>query len=95
MTPLQSKLRGALEYDDKRYPWLGWIGVVNKLRVASKAFRMGAAAAHAEMDPIHEQLLNCVRALENIQAYPGDDPRLAKLLADEALDRLRKLVGEK
>lgn len=61
---LRERLLKALEFDATRYPPFSWVGLVNKLRTASYAYKMGIKEEIKRRKPLDLALADVVEALD-------------------------------
>lgn len=64
---LRERLLKALEFDATRYPPFSWVGLVNKLRTASYAYKMGIEEEIKRRKPLDLALADVVEALEDLK----------------------------
>ena len=69
---LRERLLKALEFDATRYPPFSWVGLVNKLRTASYAYKMGIEEEIKRRKPLDLALADVVEALELAMNHPAE-----------------------
>lgn len=102
---LRERLLKALEFDATRYPPFSWVGLVNKLRTASYAYKMGIEEEIKRRKPLDLALADVVEALESsvcqeIINFEGSgmfnkhDPACIRCSAIAKLDEALKGLGK-
>lgn len=73
MTSHTNKIRKMAEWDESLVPIFTWAGVINRLRTAPYAFKLGARYQHSKLSPIIDTLLKIVEMQGRALKFYGNE----------------------
>lgn len=91
---LRERLLKALEFDATRYPPFSWVGLVNKLRTASYAYKMGIEEEIKRRKPLDLALADVVEALERAGVDMGNAAASNVRFRIQALERIDNAIAK-